>query len=85
VTASTVWVAPSATAYSCLCEECLDAASESGVSFDIALRVASVRGTLPDASALARAQCATGHELVIRRIEWPDGLSRRDPNQLELV
>ena len=43
---TTVWVSPSATAFSCLCETCMEAARRSGMLFSEALMVSSVRGSI---------------------------------------
>ncbi len=80
-----VWVSPTATQFSCLCETCLEAARLAGETFFEAMQAAAVRGRIePESSALRRC-CAAGHELVIRRIERPPGLARRDARQLELA
>src|SRR4051794_41935813 len=63
---STVWLAPSATEFSCLCEECLDAARGTA-SFLDAVRVSVVRGELAVDAEVAFARCAAGHEVVLRR------------------
>jgi hypothetical protein len=83
--ANVVWLAPSATAFSCLCERCLDAAREDGASFLDAVRVASVRGEISPEAAVALALCAAGHEIVLRRVERPTALARPDDRQLQLV
>jgi hypothetical protein len=80
-----VWLSPSATAFSCLCEPCLEAARLSGVLFADALSRASVRGSVaPDAAATV-VRCGAGHELVLRRVERPPGLVRPDDRQLQLA
>jgi hypothetical protein len=83
--ANAVWVAPSATRFSCLCEPCLDAARRSGSSFLDALRIASVCGTLATETDIGFVRCASGHELVVRRVDRPPNLARRDARQLQLV
>ena len=82
--ATTVWISPSATSFSCLCEVCLDSARTSGLLFADALMVASVRGSIsPDVGASSR-RCSAGHEIVLRRIERPESLPRHDARQLAL-
>ena len=79
-----VWVSPSATSFSCLCEPCLEHSRASGVLFAEALMRASVRGTIPaEADAVAR-RCDAGHEIVLRRVERPPALARPDERQLAL-
>jgi hypothetical protein len=80
---STVWLAPSATEFSCLCEECLEAARGT-VSFLDAVRVSVVRGELAVDAEVAFARCAAGHEVVLRRVARPPSLQRRDERQLQL-
>jgi hypothetical protein len=79
-----VWLAPSATSFSCLCETCLEATRAGGGSFLDAVRTASVRGTVEAETTVAFARCAAGHELVLRRIERPPQLARADERQLQL-
>lgn len=81
---TTVWVSPSATAFSCLCERCLEAAREGGLLFSDALAAASVRGSIAAETDVAIARCASGHELTLRRIERPPALVRPDGRQLQL-
>jgi hypothetical protein len=83
--ANTVWVAPSATSFSCLCEACLEGARAGGRSFLDAVRGASVRGRLAVETNVGFVRCPAGHELVVRRIETPTTLSRRDMRQLQIV
>jgi hypothetical protein len=84
-TRTTVWLSPSATAFSCLCEPCLEDARLSGVLFAEALSRASVRGAVaPDAGG-AVVHCGGGHEIVLRRVERPPALTRPDPRQLQLA
>ena len=80
-----VWLAPSATSFSCLCETCLDAARAGGGSFLDAVRVARVRGAVAAESDVTFARCSFGHEVVLRRIERPPQLARSIEGQLELV
>ncbi len=80
---SVVWLPPSATQFSCLCERCLDAARASG-SFVDAVRVAAVRGDLPPDAEVAVARCAAGHEIVLRRGARPPSLARHDDRQLQI-
>ena len=82
--ASQVWVPPSATTFSCLCESCLDHAREQGDLFGDAIRVASVRGRLDDGADVVVVHCAAGHELVVRRIDRPPSLGRQDAKQLQI-
>ncbi len=82
---NTVWVAPGATAFSCLCERCLDGDPENDASFLDAVRLANVRGTLEPDAALAFVRCPNGHELTVRRIDRPPALARHDARQLELA
>jgi hypothetical protein len=83
--ANTVWIAPSATRFSCLCERCLDDARGAGSSFVDAVRKANVRGALALETDVGFARCDAGHELVVRRVDRPPALSRRDVRQLELA
>jgi hypothetical protein len=84
-TATTVWLSPSATAFSCLCEPCLEAARLSGALFADALSSASVRGSVaPDAAATV-VRCGAGHEIVLRRVERPPALTRPDDRQLQIA
>jgi hypothetical protein len=85
MTATTVWVAPGATAFSCLCEHCLEGARVGGRTLFEAIHGASVRGTIPTGTDLAFARCSADHEIVIRRVERPPGLSRPDERQLQLA
>jgi len=80
---STVWLAPSATQFSCLCEECLESARGTA-SFLDAVRVSVVRGELAVDAEVAFARCAAGHEVVLRRVARPPTLERRDARQLEI-
>jgi hypothetical protein len=82
---TTVWIAPSATSFSCLCEPCLEAARIGGELFGDALRTALVRGTLAVETATASVRCRAGHELVLRRVERPPGLAHPDERQLQLA
>jgi hypothetical protein len=79
-----VWLSPSATTFSCLCEACLDAARARGRSFTDAVHDASVRGTVELDSDIAFARCRAGHNLVLRRVERPPTLARADARQLQL-
>jgi hypothetical protein len=80
-----VWVPPSATTFSCLCEACLELARSGGHSFLDAVRSASVRGRLPADTDVGFAHCAAGHEVVVRRVPTPLPLGRRDARQLQIV
>jgi len=79
---TTVWVSPSATSFSCLCEACLERARTDGALFADALMRASVRGSLALEVEVATRRCASGHEIVLRRIQRPPTLPRRDERQL---
>jgi len=81
---TTVWVSPSATSFSCLCETCLEAARRQGLLFSDALMVASVRGSISAETDVAVARCASGHEITLRRVERPPALLRPDDRQLQL-
>jgi hypothetical protein len=83
--ANTVWVPPSATTFSCLCESCLDRARTDGHAFPDAVRTASVRGRLPLETNVGFARCAAGHEIVVRRVDTPGALVQRDARQLQIV
>ena len=82
---NTVWIAPSATSFSCLCEQCLGSIRCAGASFLEAVRIANVKGTLDSESDVGFARCSSGHELIVRRVDRPPSLARRDARQLELV
>ncbi len=82
---TTVWISPSATAYSCLCEQCMDVAREDGLLFSDALMASSVRGSIAAEADVAVARCASGHEITLRRVERPPGLSRPDGRQLQIA
>jgi hypothetical protein len=80
-----VWLSPSATTFSCLCEPCLEVAQTTGASFLEAVRSARVCGTVAVEAEVAFAHCSAGHELVVRRIERPPRLPRPDKRQLQLA
>jgi hypothetical protein len=80
-----VWLSPSATAFSCLCEPCLEAARLSGALFADALSNASVRGSVAPDAAVAVVRCGAGHEIVLRRVERPPALDRPDDRQLQIA
>jgi hypothetical protein len=82
---NSVWVPPSATTFSCLCEACLDLARGDGRSFIDAVRGASVRGPLPTETDVGFVHCSAGHEVVVRRINTPALLDRPDTRQLQIV
>jgi hypothetical protein len=82
---TTVWLTPSATAFSCLCEPCLETARVSGALFADALAGAAVRGTIPIDTESSHVRCAAGHEIVLRRIERPPALVRPDDRQLQIA
>ena len=81
---TTVWVSPSATAFSCLCETCLESARSDGLLFSEALMTSSVRGSIAAEADVAVARCSAGHEITLRRIERPPALVRPDERQLQL-
>ena len=82
---TTVWISPSATAYSCLCERCMDVAREDGLLFSDALMVASVRGSIAAEADVAVVRCTSGHDITLRRVERPAGLARPDDRQLQIT
>jgi hypothetical protein len=82
---TTVWLSPSAVAFSCLCEPCLEAARLSGELFADALSSASVRGSVAPDAAVAVVRCDAGHEIVLRRVERPPALARPDDRQLQIA
>jgi hypothetical protein len=82
---TTVWLSPSATSFSCLCEPCLEEARQSGALFADALAGASVRGSIAPETHTAEAQCKAGHRILLRRIERPPALERHDDRQLQLT
>ena len=82
---TTVWLTPSATSFSCLCETCLEDARLSGALFSDALAGASVRGNVGLDTGVAVAHCAAGHEIVLRRAPRPPGLQRHDDRQLQIA
>ena len=84
-TVTTVWLSPSATSFSCLCEQCLDAARVAGTVFADALAGASVRGAVAAESSVTVVRCAAGHEIVLRRVERPPRLRRHDDRQMQLA
>jgi hypothetical protein len=83
--ATTVWVSPSATSFTCLCEPCLEAARLSGVGFADALAQARVRGEVSLEAPHHSVRCLRGHEIVLRRIELPARLASKDGRQLQLT
>ena len=83
--ANTVWLSPSATSFSCLCEQCLESAREGGDSFLDAVSAARVSGTVAADTDVAFAHCGAGHEVILRRVERPPNLARTDGRQLQLT
>jgi hypothetical protein len=81
---TTVWVAPSATAFSCLCEHCLESARLAGASLFEAIQTASLRGAIPVDANVVLVRCSARHELVVRRVERPPGL-HADDRQLHIA
>jgi hypothetical protein len=82
--ATTVWISPSATSFSCLCEQCLEQARVDGVLFADALTRASVRGTIAAEVDVASRRCSAGHAIVLRRVQRPPSLPHHDDRQLAL-
>jgi hypothetical protein len=82
---TTVWVSPSATSFSCLCEPCMEAARLAGVLFSDALLASSVRGSIAAETDVTVARCRSGHEITLRRGDRPSGLSRPDERQLQIA
>jgi hypothetical protein len=82
---TTVWLSPSATSFSCLCEPCLEQGRKAGLLFADALMAASVRGTIAAEAEVSSRRCAAGHEIVLRRVERPPTLPRHDDRQLQLA
>ena len=85
MTPNAVWIPPSATAFSCLCEACLDLARDEGMLFSDAIRTASVRGELATDADVGFVRCTAGHELVVRRVDRPPSLARHDTRQLQIT
>jgi hypothetical protein len=85
MTRTSVWISPSATAFSCLCEVCLETARVGGMLFTDAMLVATVRGAIAAEAEHAVARCAAGHAIVVRRVERPPSLAHRDDRQLQLT
>ena len=81
---TTVWVNPSATSFSCLCEQCLEDARTSGMLFSDALMLATVRGSIAAEADVSTRKCSAGHEIVLRRVSRPPTLQQRDERQLAL-
>jgi hypothetical protein len=81
---NTVWIAPGATRFSCLCERCLEERRDAG-SFLDAVKVASVRGELPPEAEVAFARCSAGHQVIVRRVHRPPGLERLDAGQMQIA
>jgi hypothetical protein len=82
---SIVWLAPSATSFSCLCETCLESSRQAGALFSDALAGASVRGDLGLESDVAVARCSAGHEVVLRRVTRPAALQHGNDGQLQIA
>ena len=82
---TTVWLSPSATSFSCLCEVCLEQARTSGMLFADALMLATVRGSIGAEADVSSRRCPAGHEILLRRVELPPSLHHRDERQLELA
>ena len=84
MSSTTVWISPSATSFSCLCEPCLEQARNEGLLFAEALMLASVRGEIDEDVDVSPRRCPAGHALVLRRVERPPALARPDLRQLAL-
>lgn len=82
---TTVWLSPSATSFSCLCEPCLESARVTGALFADALASATVRGAIARDAEVAVARCSAGHEIVLRRSARPSSLQAHDDRQLQLT
>lgn len=85
MSATTVWISPSASSFSCLCEVCLEAARTSGALFFDAMQAASVRGAVAPGVETTSVRCRNGHELTLRRSSRPPALDRPDDRQLQLA
>jgi hypothetical protein len=81
---TTVWLAPSATSFACLCEVCLEEARTSGLLFADALMAASVRGEIAADAAVASRRCRAGHEIVLQRGDRPPSLQKHE-GQLQIA
>ena len=82
---TTVWLSPSATSFSCLCEPCLESARVMGALFADALASSTVRGAIARDAEVAVARCSAGHEIVLRRSARPSSLQSHDDRQLQLT
>ena len=82
---TTVWIAPSATSFSCLCEACLERGRRAGALFTDAIAAASVRGSIAREVESLVVECPSGHRLELRRVERPPGLDRPDDRQLQIL
>ena len=82
---TTVWISPSATAFSCLCEPCLEQARTGGLLFADALRIATLRGDVAREAQTTVVRCSAGHEVVLRRVERPPRLPDHDTRQLQIA
>ena len=63
----------------------MEVAREAGLLFSDALMFSSVRGSIAAEADVAVARCASGHEITLRRVERPPGLSRPDDRQLQIA
>ena len=84
MSATTVWISPSATSFSCLCETCLGQARLAEMLFADALILATVRGDIGADVDVSSRRCRVGHEVVLRRGDRPPALRRSD-GQLQLA
>ena len=75
---TTVWLSPSATSFSCLCEPCLETARVVGRALRRrALRArASAATVAPRGGGDRRRAARAGHEIVLRRVERPPALAQ---------
>jgi hypothetical protein len=63
----------------------MERARQEGLLFSEALTVSSVRGSIAADTDVALARCASGHEITLRRVERPPGLTRPDDRQLQIA
>jgi hypothetical protein len=63
----------------------MERARQEGLLFSEALMVSSVRGSIAADTDVALARCASGHEITLRRVERPPGLTRPDDRQLQIA
>jgi len=80
-----VWLSPSATTFSCLCELCLERGRAVGQPFLESVRAARVQGRVSVEADVAVVRCAAGHAIVARRARRPPSLEHVDERQLQLA